>query len=276
MKIGFQGIEGSYSQQALLEHLGKKVDSIGFRSFEDVFLALEKGDIDKAFLPAENSIAGSVAPVFDLLLKKDFHIYSETFLKINHCVLAKKGNTLEKMKKVLSHPVALEQCRDFIERNKLIPVREYDTAGSALMISESEESDVCAIASPLCKRIYDLDILEENISTNLNNFTRFFVIGKEKVYLNETDKTSIVFKPKRSTSYGALVNTLDIFSKYEINLTRVESRPDPNKLWEYVFYIDIAMGENDKKLKKAMLVLADFTEFIKILGSYCHGEILKK
>ena len=268
MKVGFQGIEGSYSQQALLEHLGKEVDSIGFRSFEDVFIALEKGDIDNAFLPAENSIAGSVAPVFDLLLKKDFFISSEAFLKINHCVLAKKGGLLSSIKKVLSHPVALDQCRDFIERNKLIPVREYDTAGSAKMVSESERNDICAIASPLCENIYDLEILERDISTNLNNFTRFFHIKKEQTNIEAADKTSIVFKPKRSTSYGALVNTLDIFAKYEINLTRVESRPDPERLWEYVFYIDIGMGKEDPKLKKALFVLEDFTEFTKILGSY--------
>ncbi|MCK9224955.1 MAG: prephenate dehydratase [Candidatus Muirbacterium halophilum] len=275
--IGFQGIKGSFSHQAIYNFFGKDEKSKGFLSFEEVFEALKNNIISRAFLPVENSIAGSVAPVYDLLLKYNCFIINEHYQKIDHYLLAKKQIKLKDIQKVYSHPVALEQCRNFISENKFIPVQMYDTAGAAKFISNSDEN-LAAISPKLCSSIYNLHVLSEKIQSNENNYTRFVEIHNQndKLLINpHSNKTSMAFKPVNTEKYGALSNCLDIFTKYKLNLTKVESRPDSEKLWEYVFFIDISASIYDKNFIKCLSVLEDFTEFYKVFGTYkeCNKKI---
>lgn len=278
MKVGFQGTIGSYSNQALIKKFGKNIDYTGFVTFEDVFRQLREKNIDLAFLPVENSIAGSVAPVYDLMLKEDVYAIEEFYMFIDHVLLGIKGSCIEDIKKVYSHPVALEQCRDFIHNNSFKAIQKYDTSGAAEIVSQKMDKNIAAIASSICSEIYDLDILARNISSYPQNYTRFMIIkNKSDIDTKEIDgeKTSMVFKPKHTVVSGSLSKCLDIFAKYNINLTKVESRPDPKNLWEYVFYIDIDSSVNNKDFKKCLLILEDFTDFYKILGNYQKYSIKK-
>ena len=267
---GYQGIKGSFSHQALFDFFGTDENSRGFLSFEEVFEALEEKKISRAFLPVENSIAGSVAPVYDLLLKHECFIVNEHYQKIDHYLLAKKNTDLKNIKKVYSHAVALEQCRKFIREHNLIPIQMYDTAGASKYVSETDEI-IAAISPKLCSDIYGLDILCKKIQSNKSNYTRFVEIHLQKDDLaidSMADKTSMAFKPVNTENYGALSNCLDIFTKYKLNLTKVESRPDSEKLWEYVFFIDVSASIYDRNFIKCLSVLEDFTEFYKVFGTY--------
>ncbi|MFW5782106.1 MAG: prephenate dehydratase [Candidatus Muiribacteriaceae bacterium] len=274
MKIGFQGTHGCHSEAALLNFFkDKDVVSEGFSSFEKVFQALSDKVVDLAFLPVENSIAGSVAPVFDLLLENRFFAYNEVYHRVIHDLLVLQGVRMEDISIVHSHPVALEQCRDFIDRHDLRAVSHFDTAGAAQYLKESGHKECAAIAPALCADLYGLERIKTDIADNPDNITRFFVIGPlpDDIYSEQGKKVSLVFKPRHSETSGALSTCLDIFTKYRINLTRVESRPDPSRMWEYVFYTDIDSGFTDTQLARCLDVLSDFTEFIKILGVYEPG-----
>ena len=272
MKIGYQGIKGAYSESAIYKHFGNDAEAIGFDISEEVFEALEKKEIDYALLPFENSIAGSVAINYDLLLKYEIHAVAEVFLKISHCILANKGAELKDIKKVYSHPHALEQCREFIRKHKLEMIPEFDTAGAARIVHERGKKDEAAIASEFCAEIYGLDVLEKNIETHNNNMTKFFVISNsDKIPENmNREKTSIAFKTKHYP--GALINCLQRLAKHGINLTKLESRPIPEHNWEYVFYADFEGGIDDENVKLALSEMEASSLFLKVLGSYPKGK----
>jgi len=273
MKVGYQGIKGAYSEAAIYKHFKENVESVGFETFEEVFDAVENGTVDCGFLPFENTIAGSVVQNYDLLLKEDVFVTAEVFFKIKHNLISQKGNNIENIKRVYSHPHALEQCREFLKKHKIKAIPEYDTAGAVKIIKNRENKEEAAIASELCGDIYDLKIIENGIETNKNNTTKFFVIvKKENIPKNlEKEKTSIAFKTKHYP--GALVNALQRFSKNNVNLTKLESRPIPETQWEYVFYADFSGGTEDDNVKLALSEAEATTKFIKILGSYPKGEL---
>ena len=272
MKIGYQGIKGAYSELAVYQHFGNNAEAIGFDISEDVFEALEKKEIDYVVLPFENSIAGSVAINYDLLLKHEAFIIAEVFVKISHCLLANKGSKFKDLKKVYSHPHALEQCREFIRECKFERIPEFDTAGAARIVQERGKRDEAAIASEFCAEIYGLEVLEKNIQTHNNNMTKFFVIStSDKIHENiKREKTSIAFKTKHYP--GALINCLQRLSKNNINLTKLESRPVPEHNWEYVFYADFEGGIDDENVKLALSEMEASSLFLKVLGSYPKGK----
>ena len=272
MKIGYQGIEGAYSEAAIYRHYGKGVKAVGYGTFEEVFEAVKKGKVDLGCLPFENTIAGSVVMNYDLLLKEDVFIIAEVFFKISHSLLSHKGNKLKNIKVAYSHPHSLEQCREFLKKHKIKAVPEYDTAGAAKIVKERDKKEEAAIASKLCAEIYGLDIIKEGIETNKYNTTKFFVFAKKsKVPKNlKKEKTSIAFKTKHYP--GALVNCLQRLSKNSINMTKLESRPVPENPWEYVFYVDFIGGIDDENVKLALNEMETTATFIKILGSYPKGR----
>ena len=272
MKIGYQGIEGAYSEAAIYRHYGKGVKAVGYGTFEEVFEAVKKGRVDLGCLPFENTIAGSVVMNYDLLLKEDVFIIAEVFFKISHSLLSHKGNKLKNIKVAYSHPHSLEQCREFLKKHKIKAVPEYDTAGAAKIVKERDKKEEAAIASKLCAEIYGLDIIKEGIETNKYNTTKFFVFAKKsKVPKNlKKEKTSIAFKTKHYP--GALVNCLQRLSKNSINMTKLESRPVPENPWEYVFYVDFIGGIDDENVKLALNEMETTATFIKILGSYPKGK----
>ncbi len=271
MKIAYQGIKGAYSEAAIYSYF-KNPETMGFETFEEVFEAVKKGISDYGFIPVENTIAGSVSVNYDLLLKEDVYVIAEVFYRIRHCLLSHKNSELSDIKKAYSHPHALEQCRDFLKKHNIKPIPEYDTAGAAKIVSERKINGEAAVASELCSKIYGLKIIEKGIESNKENTTKFFVIVKKENIPNnlKKEKTSIAFKTKHYP--GALVNALQRFSKNNVNLTKLESRPIPDNPWEYVFYADLDSGIDDKNAKIALGELEATTTFIKVLGSYPKGK----
>lgn len=272
MKVAYQGEKGAYSEAAIYKHFGGNIITIACNDFKSVFTAVKLGKVDYGLLPVENTIAGSVVRNYDLLLKEDVFVIGEIFLKIKHNLISHKNNTLNKIEKVYSHPHALKQCRLFLEKNKLKAIPEYDTAGAVKIIKTRLKEDEAAIASELSAKLYDMQIIKSNIQTNLNNITKFFLFVKNKNIPKslKKEKTSIVFKTKHYP--GALVNVLQRLSKNDVNLTKLESRPIPENPWEYVFYVDLDAGTDNKKVKLALSEMEASTTFIKILGSYPYGE----
>ena len=207
-----------------------------------------------------------------MLINENVLVIGEVFLKISHNLLSNKGSSLKDIKKAYSHPHALEQCREFLQKYKIKAIPEYDTAGAAKLVKERGKKDEAAIASELCAVIYGLNLLKKSIETNKSNTTKFFVISKNENIPKDIkkEKTSIAFKTKHYP--GALVNCLQRLSKNNINMTKLESKPIPENPWEYIFYVDFEGGIDDKNVNLALSEMEASTTFIKVLGSYPAGK----
>jgi prephenate dehydratase len=272
MKIAFQGIRGAYSELALHEHFGKSAQTVSCDSFDDVFDAVNRGEVVFGLIPVENTIAGTVVENYDLLFANDVFVIAEVYLPIRHTLLGKKGTRLEEITQAFSHPHALKQCKDYLKSHGIKMMPTYDTAGAAQAVADGDRTDCAAIASELCAEIYDMEILARNIQSNNSNTTRFFVIAKKENVPAEhvTGKTTVAFKTRHYP--GALVDCLKIFQKYNLNLTKLESRPIPENPWEYVFYAAFEAGIDDDEVKAAIGELTLHAVFVKLLGSYPKAE----
>ncbi|MGD8701035.1 MAG: prephenate dehydratase [Desulfosarcina sp.] len=272
MKVAFQGTRGAYSEMALHEHFGKAVETIGCDAFDDVFDLVNNGAATHGFIPVENTIAGTVVENYDLLFANEVFVIAEVYLPIRHTLLAKKGAQIESIQEALSHPHALKQCKAYLKSKKIRMVPTYDTAGAAQAVASGDRLDRAAIASELCAEIYDMEILERDIQTNSTNTTRFFVIAKKENVPEDhvTGKTTVAFKTRHYP--GALVDCLQIFQKYSLNLTKLESRPIPENPWEYVFYAAFEAGIDSDAVKSAIGELTLHAVFVKLLGSYPIAE----
>jgi prephenate dehydratase len=272
MKIAFQGIRGAYSEMALHVHFGKTAQTVSCDTFDDVFDAVNSGAATYGFIPVENTIAGTVVENYDLLFANDVLVIAEAYMCIRHTLLGKKGARLEDIEEALSHPHALKQCKDYLKSRNIRPVPSYDTAGAAQAVAAGDRKDRAAIASELCAEIYGMEILDRDIQSNSSNTTRFFVIAKkENVPPDQaTNKTTVAFKTRHNP--GALVDCLRIFQKYELNLTKLESRPIPENPWEYVFYAAFEAGIDAAEVKSAIGELTLHAVFVKLLGSYPKAE----
>ncbi len=267
MKVGFQGLPGAYSEMALIDHFGSQATPISIEYSEDVFTELENNHIDYALLPVENSIVGNVAINNDLIYQKDVTIIGEHYLPINHCLLAKPGIKLAQIEKVISHPIALGQCRNFLREHKLESIATSDTAGSAQKLSQASDS-TAAIASELAAKVYGLDIIAKNIQSTQNNITRFVVVSLNNKSLPDIkrEKTSLAFVTKHHP--GALLSCLLKFAAFNINLTKLESRPIADNPFQYTFFVDFEKSVDDDYTKLCLKALEQDVQSIKILGSY--------
>ncbi len=272
MKVAFQGIKGAYSELAAYRFFGRKVETVSYESFDEVFAAVAAKDVDSGMVPVENTIAGSVVENFDLMLASETTVVAEVYQPIRHCLLASKSATLDSIRKAFSHPHALKQCKDFLMARGIAVQPLYDTAGAAYEVARWNRSDYAAIASELCAEIYDMSILENNIQSNSSNTTRFFVIvSKDQVPEDiQAEKTTLAFAIKHAP--GALVDALKIFQKHRLNLTRLESRPIPENPWEYVFYTDFEGGLHVPAAEEALAELRTEAAFVKVLGTYAMGK----
>ncbi|GAB4009951.1 MAG: prephenate dehydratase [Bdellovibrio sp.] len=270
MKIGFQGTRGAYSEEAIYKIFGKEVTPVGYLLSEEVAEALSRGEVDKAVLPVENSIAGNVAVNMDLLFQHDFYAYQECYLPIRHCLLALPGADIKNIKRVHSHPIALSQCRPFLREHNMIPTADRDTAGSCQMIVESQDPTQGAIASKLCAEYYGLQILRENIQSQQNNITRFLALSREKIKIEDANKTSLAFSTEHRA--GALLEILGLFKNHSLNLTRLESRPIPNNPFQYIFFVDVQADLNSKEMQMCLQDILSGGHLVKILGSYHSGK----
>ena len=232
----------------------------------DVFQALANGTVQAAVIPIENSLAGSVTEHLDLLLQYRFFIQRELRLRIEHNLIAGRGTKVGSIHRVLSHPVALEQCRHFFQKHRNIQaVPFYDTAGAVKYVIENSVRDSAAIAGRQAARQYRGKILLRSLEDNKQNFTRFFLISKQRRILAGANKTSVAFSTGNVS--GALFKALSVFALREISLSKIESRPVPGRPWEYVFYADLLVGD-EPRARKAMAHLAEISDFVKVLGIY--------
>lgn len=232
----------------------------------EVFDRLERGSVTAAVIPIENSLAGSVTEHFDLLLARKVFIQREFRLRISHNLIAAPGVRLRDLLRVYSHPVALAQCRDFLRRHPgLEVVPFYDTAGSVKHVIENRLTHAAGIADRHAARVYGGRVLAAGIEDDKSNFTRFFLLRRNRRILPGARKTSIAFSVKNVP--GALFKALSAFALRDISLSKIESRPVRGRPWEYVFYADFLRG-NDERGRDALRRLAEFADRVKILGIY--------
>ncbi len=277
MRVAFQGELGAFSQQAIRQLLGAHAEPAPYQRFDEVFAALRAKKVGAAVLPIENTLHGSVHENYDLLLRYDFEITAETSVRIVHNLIAPPGVTFERVRKVYSHPVALNQCLDFFRRHKRVErVTFYDTAGSVKMIMKERPGDAAAIASELAAKIYGGRILRREIEDDRQNFTRFFLLeppGSRPRTLRGAAKnpwkTSLVFSTKNIP--GALFRALSALALRDLNLVKIESRPLRGKPWEYLFYLDLLGRSSDPVVKKALGHLEELADFLRVLGTYRTG-----
>lgn len=274
MKVAFQGELGAFSQQAIVQLLGPRAQPVPRQRFDEVFAALRAGEVDAAALPIENTLAGSVHENYDLLLKYDFEITAETSVRIVHNLIAPPGVKFSAIRRVYSHPVALNQCLDFFARHKRIAsVTHYDTAGSVKMVMGERPDGAAAIASELAAKIYGGQILKREIEDDRRNFTRFFLLEPKGAKPREPRgarkrpwKTSLVFSTGNTP--GSLFRALSALALRDLNLVKIESRPRRGKPWEYMFYLDLLGHREEPRVKNALGHLAELADFLRILGSY--------
>ncbi|MEY2414648.1 MAG: prephenate dehydratase [Acidobacteriaceae bacterium] len=265
MKVAIQGEAGSFSHEAA-KHMVPGSTILPCARSAEVFDRIEGGSVAAAVIPIENSLAGSVSEHFDLLLARKVFIQREFSLRIIHNLIAPPGVEFKQVKRAYSHPVALDQCRDFFARNpKIQPTPFYDTAGSVKHVIEDRLTDAAGIASKDSAQVYGGNILAEGIEDDKRNFTRFFLLKREKKILPRANKTSIAFGLKNLP--GALHRALNIFAELDINLTKIESRPMRGRPWEYVFYVDFLRGD-DRTARTSLAQLATVSELVKVLGIY--------
>jgi prephenate dehydratase len=265
MKVAIQGEPGSFSHEAARRMLPGCAIVPCARSAE-VFDRLEAGKVPIAVIPIENSLAGSVTEHLDLLLTRDVFIQRDFHLRIVHNLIAARGVKRLDVRRAFSHPVALDQCRDFFRKNPGIQAMPfYDTAGSVKHIIESGMRDSAGIASRHAASVYKGRILAQGIEDDKRNFTRFFLLRGKRRVLPGANKTSIAFGLKNIP--GALHKALRVFAERDISLSKIESRPIRGRPWEYVFYADFLRGD-DKLARGALLQLEAVADMVKVLGVY--------
>lgn len=276
--IAFQGERGAFSEEATRKLLGHTVDVLPCQRFEDLFRNLKEGRATGAVVPIENTLAGSVHENYDHLVNFELPIVAETSVRIVHNLIAPKGIGFSKIKRVFSHPVALNQCLDFFANNPQVEkIPFYDTAGSVKMVVEEGLTDAAAIASSVAAEIYGAHILKKSIESDRQNFTRFFLLRTPE-YAKKNPirppagtpwKTSLVFSTRNVP--GALFRALSAFALRDLDLMKIESRPLRGKPWEYLFYLDF-LGRVDSPVEaNALNHLREIADFLRILGCYPKG-----
>jgi prephenate dehydratase len=272
MKVAFQGERGAFSHQAALEILGPDIELLPRPTFDLLFEAAVSGEADRAVVPIENSLAGSIHENYDRLRARPLHIVAETQLRIVHCLIARPGTRLEDLERVMSHPVALAQCRRFFsDRPHVQSVVAYDTAGSVLDLMRDGAASDAAIASSLAARIYGGEILREGIEDDPQNYTRFLILAREPGPIEKATKTSIVFILENAP--GALYRAIGAFANRGVDLSKIESRPLRGRPWEYEFHLDV-LGDPRGSAGSAIEELQRASRELRVLGSYPDG--LKK
>jgi len=273
MKVAFQGEKGAFSQVAVHQLVGARAQVLPLQRFEEVFQSLADGQADAAVIPIENTLHGSVHENYDHLLNFNLPIVGETNVRVAHNLIALPGARFKQIRKVYSHPVALNQCLKFFAQNPQFErVPFYDTAGSVKMVIEKGLKDAAAIASAMAAQIYGGEILKRNIEDDPGNFTRFFLLRRPGARIPSGSgewRTSLVFRTPNVP--GALFRCLSVFALRDISLIKIESRPLRGRPWEYLFYLDFIGRVDDPKCQKALGHLEELTDFVRVLGSYPKG-----
>jgi prephenate dehydratase len=265
LRVAIQGERGSFSHAAALKML-PGCEVLACSSSADVFAALVAGKVPAAVIPIENTLAGSVAEHFDLLLAHEVFVQREFRHRIEHNLMAAPGVKLADLRRAYSHPVALAQCRDFFARHRQIRAEAfYDTAGSVKHVMAEQLRDAAGIAGRQAAGEYGARILLRGIEDDKRNFTRFFLISRRRGVERGANKTSIAFALKNEP--GALFKSLSVFALRDISLSKIESRPVRGRPWEYCFFVDFLRGD-DEAARNALRHLREIADFVKVLGIY--------
>ena len=268
-KISFQGERGAYSEAAAISFFDNNIETVPLPTFADVLEHTINDKTDYSVLPVENSIEGSVGESYDLLYSTSLNAVGEIYHKIEHCLIG--TGSLDEVDTVYSHPQALGQCRKFIQQHSIKTVPSYDTAGSVKIIKEMDKKNIACIASKNASEINQVPIISEGIADKPNNYTRFLVLSKKQVKETKKDKTSIIFSIKHEK--GALFRIMEKFNEYNVNLTKIESRPKKDTTWEYNFFVDFEGNVNNERISEMLNKIKKNTLFFKILGSYPAAEL---
>jgi len=271
LKVGFLGPRGTFSELAVNKYFGSSVKKIPLSTIKEVFEEVEKDRINYGIVPIENSIEGIVSFTADMFLESNLKICGELYIPIALHLLSKEDN-IKSIKKVYSHRQALAQCKTFLlEKIPQAKLVEVESTAKAAELA-SKEKGAAAVASEIAALEYDLNILEKNIQETSLNYTRFLVLSKKDAE-NPTgnDKTSIIFSVKHTP--GALFKALRPFALYDVNLTKLESRPIKNKPFKYIFFCDFEGHRKDKKIQKLLQELKEEVSYLHILGSYPKADM---
>lgn len=265
MQVAFFGPQATFTHMAAMEQFGLSAQLVPLKSIPSVFEEVERGRAHYGVVPVENSTEGVVNHTLDMFIGSELQVVAEVMLEISHHLMSKTGNA-EKITKIVSHPQPLAQCRHWLEEN-MADVPQVDVASTAAAAQlAAEDESAAAIASEAAAVQYGLKVVKAKIEDNPNNFTRFLVIGKKTPERSGQDKTSIMFSVKDEP--GILSRMLEPFSKREINLSKIESRPMKQKAWEYIFFLDLVGHVEDEPIAAAIEDLRTHCHFLKVLGSY--------
>ncbi|MCI8852310.1 MAG: prephenate dehydratase [Lachnospiraceae bacterium] len=267
VRVVYQGEEGAYTQQAMLEYFGEHVSSFHVEQWRDAMVAIAEGMADYAVLPIENSTAGIVSDIYDLLVEFDNYIVAEKIIPIHHALLGLPDAQVSDIQTVYSHPQGLMQCSRFLEEHRgWQQVSMLNTAMAARKVLEDQDKSQAAIASMAAAKAFGLKVLKEHVNHSDTNSTRFIVATNQKMYARDAGKVSICFEVPHES--GSLYNVLSHFIYNGLNMCRIESRPIPDRNWEYHFFVDFDGNLNDSAVKNALRGIQEEALNLKILGNY--------
>lgn len=266
-RVVFPGAEGAYTQAAMQEFFGDEINSFHVETFRDAMVAIEEGRADFAVLPIENSTAGIVSEIYDMLVEFENYIVGEQIIKIEHCLMALPGTKMEDIKTVYSHPQSLMQSAGYLrEHPEWQQISLKNNAFAAIKVAEGKDKSQVAIASEYAAKTYGLEVLEKGVNDLKNNSTRFIVVTNQKIFKKNANKISICFEIDNES--GALYKILSHFIYNNLSMNKIESRPLEGRNWEYRFFIDFDGNLEESAVKNALRGLRDETRNMKILGNY--------
>ena len=265
-RVVFQGAEGAYSHAAMKQYFGEQVNSFHVNTFRDAMSAIDEGSADFAVLPIENSTAGIVSEIYDLLVEFENYIVGEQIINIEHCLLGVPGSKLEDIRTVYSHPQSLMQSAKYLQQFDWRQISMQNNAFAAQKVAAEQDKTQAAIAGELAGQLYGLEVLEKGVNQEENNSTRFIIVTNQKIFRKDAKKISLCFEvPHRS---GSLYHMLSHFIYNNLNMTKIESRPIEDRTWEYRFFVDFEGNLTDSAVKNALRGLRDEARNMKILGNY--------
>ena len=265
-RVVFQGADGAYSQMAMNSFFGNQVTSFHVDTFREAMGAIEEGAADFAVLPIENSTAGVVSKIYDLLSEYENYIVGEQIIKIEHCLLGVPGSRIEDIKTVYSHPQSLMQSSQYLEEHNWQLISMQNNAFAAKKVADEKDGSQAAVASAYAAQVYGLEILKKGINQLEDNSTRFIIVTNQRIFRKDANKISICFEIPHMS--GSLYHMLSHFIYNNLNMTKIESRPMPDRNWEYRFFIDFDGNLADGAVKNALRGLREEARNLRILGNY--------
>ncbi len=265
-RVVFQGAEGAYSQAAMTQYFGDQIQSFHVDTFREAMSAIDEGSADFAVLPIENSTAGVVSEIYDLLVEFENYIVGEQIIQIHHCLLGVPGAKFEDIRTVYSHPQSLMQSGRFLSEHDWRQISMQNNAFAAKKVAQEQDKSQAAIASAYAAQVYGLEVLQYGINQEEDNSTRFIIVTNQKIFRKDAGKVSICFEVPHQS--GSLYHMLSHFIYNNLNLCKIESRPIADRNWEYRFFIDFEGNLADSAVKNALRGLRDEARNMKILGNY--------